>query len=89
MYIEDDRKRGQILTSANLLAFSDPDMQHLLGSQDFTIARCVVQVNRLIALGEAAERENNGGEVSEADAAIIQDGKNAKELLYLIEKPID
>lgn len=88
MSLKDDRKRGQVLTGAKQLAFKGAEMQRLLASPDFTVIRCKVQLNRLIALAADVQRQNQGGKTTDEDAAILQDGKNAQELLDIIEKPI-
>lgn len=89
MSLEDDRKRGQALSSAKQLVFNDPEMQQLIASPQFTTLRCRVQLNRLIANAESVRRKNTSGEMSDEDAAILRDGNNAQELLAIIDRPLD
>lgn len=93
MYLEDDRKRGQVLTGAKQLAFKDVEMVRVI-STGFSIQRCTVEANRLVALAADVQREHDSRESESNEmpvdvAAIIDEGRKAKELLYLIEKPIN
>lgn len=91
MAIEDDRKRGQILTGVGQLKFTDSEMLRVL-ADGFSFERCRVQASRLIADAETVQRKYSNradAEMSDEDAAIVAEGKKASELLYLIEKPIN
>lgn len=93
MSIADDRKRGQVLTGAKQLAFNDPEMQRII-TTGFTIPRCTVAANRLIARASDVQRKyddrkNKTDKMSDEDTAIVEEGRKAKELLFLIDKPIN
>lgn len=83
----EDRKRQQIHADAVRSDFQDLEMQRLIKNPGFTTLRFTVQANRLIAIADRIKTKHAEGEmVSEEDAKIIRDAKNAQSILDSIER---